>query len=428
MEAANAGFDAVGIDFSALPFEQNVSRTKEAVEAIKAINPAILVEGEIGDIGTGSEIHETAQDEFRDLTTADEARQFVLSTGIDVLAPAVGNMHGMLKSMVQGRLKKHLDVQRIAQIKKAAAVFLTLHGASGTDDEDLRKAIVAGINIIHINTELRVAWRRSLENSLVRQPNGVVPYRILAPVVDSVKHVVSSRLKLFNPRRPSEAAAGESATLPGVPTSQEQHHHLVLENPYVKVFEVEVSPHDTTLMHYHLYDYLYIVFGDADLTDTVAGKAEIKAKVPDLTVGFSPAHAHVAANNGCTAFRNITIELLRPHGKLKKFYPTINDALSAGTSDEKGIRQVSLLETHEMRVIAIGIAAESSWSPAYDGRDRLVIIIDKIHDTSGAKEKNSPFPVGMLDWVPAGKSWRVANNSGKEMKLMVLEFKDASGK
>lgn len=60
IDAANAGFDSVGIDFSALPFEQNVARTKEAVEALKAINPAILVEGEIGDIGTGSEIHETA--------------------------------------------------------------------------------------------------------------------------------------------------------------------------------------------------------------------------------------------------------------------------------------------------------------------------------------------------------------------------------
>src|SRR5215813_14881117 len=60
LEAANAGFDAVGIDFSALPFEENVARTKEAVQAIKAINPAILVEGEIGDIGTGSEIKETA--------------------------------------------------------------------------------------------------------------------------------------------------------------------------------------------------------------------------------------------------------------------------------------------------------------------------------------------------------------------------------
>ncbi len=200
-EAANAGFDAVGIDFSALPFEQNVSRTKEAVEAIKAINPFILVEGEIGDIGTGSEIHESARDESRSLTTPDEARQFVHSTGIDVLAPAVGNMHGMLKSMVQGKVKKHLDVKRIAQIKKAAAVFLTLHGGSGTDDDDFRQAIAAGINIIHINTELRVAWRRSLEDSLVKQPDEVVPYRILPPVVDSVKQVVSSRVRLFNPRK-----------------------------------------------------------------------------------------------------------------------------------------------------------------------------------------------------------------------------------
>lgn len=201
IEAANAGFDAVGIDFSALPFEQDVSRTKEAVETLKGINPAILVEGEIGDIGTGSEIHETAQVEFRNLTTPDEARQFVHSTGIDVLAPAVGNMHGMVKSMVQGETKKHLDIERIAEIKKAAVVFLTLHGGSGTDDGDFRKAIVAGINIIHINTELRVAWRRSLEDSLVKQPNEVVPYRILPPVVDAVKQVVSSRLELFSARR-----------------------------------------------------------------------------------------------------------------------------------------------------------------------------------------------------------------------------------
>lgn len=204
IEAANAGFDAVGIDFSALPFDQNVSHTKEAVEALKAINPAILVEGEIGDIGTGSEIHETVQVEFKNLTTPEEARQFVHATGIDVLAPAAGNMHGMVKSMVQGETKKHLDIERIAQIKKAAGVFLTLHGGSGTDDKDFRRAIAAGINIIHINTELRVAWRRSLEDSMARDSNEVVPYRILAPVVDSVKQVVSLRLRLFNARRGSE--------------------------------------------------------------------------------------------------------------------------------------------------------------------------------------------------------------------------------
>ena len=210
LEAAKAGFDAVTIDFSALPFEENVARTKETVQAIKAINPGILAEGEIGDIGTGSEIKETAQGDHK-LSTPEEARQFVEATGIDNLAPAVGNMHGMLKSMVQGKAKKHLDLERIAQIKKAAGVFLTLHGGSGTDDEHFRKAIAAGINIIHINTELRVAWRESLDESLARDTNEVVPYKILRPVVDSVKQVVSSRLRLFHGQPVSREAVGTVA-------------------------------------------------------------------------------------------------------------------------------------------------------------------------------------------------------------------------
>lgn len=209
VEAANAGFDAVTIDFSALPFDQNVARTKETVEAIKAINSAILAEGEIGDIGTGSEIKETVQG--GKLSTPEEARQFVEATGIDILAPAVGNMHGMIKSMVQGKAKKHLDLERIARIKQASGVFLTLHGGSGTDDDHFRKAIAAGINIIHINTELRVAWRESLDASLARDANEVVPYKILRPVVDSVKQVVISRLRLFHREAVSSGTVGSVA-------------------------------------------------------------------------------------------------------------------------------------------------------------------------------------------------------------------------
>jgi fructose-bisphosphate aldolase, class II len=201
VEAARAGFDAIVFDLSALPLEQNVRQTKEAVETLKSINSAILVEGEIGDIGTGSEIHEEVPDLSKGLTSPAEAKQFVESTGVDILAPAVGNMHGMLKSMVQGQTRKRLDIERIAQIKNAAHVPLTLHGGSGTDDEDLRKAIAAGINMIHINTELRVAWRRGLEEGLSERPDEVVPYKILPFAVESVEAVVRSRLKLFNAER-----------------------------------------------------------------------------------------------------------------------------------------------------------------------------------------------------------------------------------
>ena len=198
VEAAEAGFDSIVFDLSALPFEENVRQTRAAVEALKAINPEILIEGEIGDIGTGSEIHDLAPDLSMGLTTPEEAKQYVDATGVDILAPAVGNMHGMIQSMVQGKTQKRLDLARITQIKSATGVLITLHGASGTNDEDLRQAIAAGINIVHINTELRVAWRHGLEEGLAKHPKEVVPYKVLPVAVEAIRQVAISRLKLFN--------------------------------------------------------------------------------------------------------------------------------------------------------------------------------------------------------------------------------------
>lgn len=197
-EVAKAGFDSVVFDLSALPFEENIRQTREAVVALKSIHPGMLVEGEIGDIGTGSEIHETMTTATEGLTTPEQARQYVEETDVDILAPAVGNRHGMSPSMVRGETNKHLDIPRIAAIRKAAGVPLTLHGGSGTDDDDFRKAIAAGISIVHINTELRVAWRRSLEESLRSRPDEVVPYKLFPPVVAAVRGVVESRMRLFS--------------------------------------------------------------------------------------------------------------------------------------------------------------------------------------------------------------------------------------
>jgi fructose-bisphosphate aldolase, class II len=94
-EAATAGFDEIIFDGSANPVEQNV----ELTEAIKTIDPTIVLEGEIGYIGTSSSIPEKLLEEPGALTTSDEAREFVEATGVDVLASAVGNMRGMLQSI-----------------------------------------------------------------------------------------------------------------------------------------------------------------------------------------------------------------------------------------------------------------------------------------------------------------------------------------
>jgi fructose-bisphosphate aldolase, class II len=152
VEAAQAGYDMIGFDASTMALEKNIGLTKQAVEAVNSINPRIIVEGELGFIGSGSEIHESVPESSRLLTKTEDARCFVEATKIDVLAPAVGNMHGLLKSMITGEVRKRLDIDRIREIATATAVPLTLHGGSGTDDGDFQRAISAGVAIVHIST------------------------------------------------------------------------------------------------------------------------------------------------------------------------------------------------------------------------------------------------------------------------------------
>ena len=197
-EAVAAGFDAVLFDGSKLPLEENVKATREVVEYVKGVNEKIVVEGEIGYIGGSSqilkEIPAGAAIRGEDLTTPEEAERFVKETGVDLLSPAVGNIHGMFKNAPNPRL----NIGNIEKIKKAGGVPLVLHGGSGIRDDDFRAAIAAGISVIHINTEIRLAWRQALEKSLKENPEEISPYKILPAAVEGVRAVVEERLKLFN--------------------------------------------------------------------------------------------------------------------------------------------------------------------------------------------------------------------------------------
>ena len=159
---------------------------------MKSVNPNIVVEGELGYIGTSSAIHSSVPPDLGALTTPDEARQFLEASAVDVLAPAVGTMHGMLKSMASGVEHKHLDIRRIAEIKAATGAFLTLHGGSGTAIAELVSGIQAGISIVHINTELRVAWRRGLEDALARYPDEIAPYHLLPSAYETVGAILAA--------------------------------------------------------------------------------------------------------------------------------------------------------------------------------------------------------------------------------------------
>lgn len=193
--AVDAGYDAILADFSAKPFEENVKLTKQSVEYAKSKSSDIIVEGELGYIKGESKIQkEIIEIKAEDLTKPEEAAQFVRETGIDMLAPAVGNIHGIVTSS-----KESIDVERISNIKKAVGenVFLVLHGASGLSEADLKNSINAGISMIHINTEIRVAFTEALRKSVVEMPSETTPYKILTPSIEAMKKVIEEKLKIF---------------------------------------------------------------------------------------------------------------------------------------------------------------------------------------------------------------------------------------
>ncbi len=195
-EAVDAGYDAVIFDGAKLPIEENIKITKECVLYAKSKNPNILVEGEMGYIGTSSKLLEKIPEgvSLEHLTTPEEAARFVKETGVDFFSPSVGNIHGMLKNAPNPKL----NIERIREIRQAAGVPLVLHGGSGISDDNFKEAIKAGVSTIHINTEIRVAYRDAVKNFLDKNPDEIAPYKIMKGTVGAIQKVVSERLKLFN--------------------------------------------------------------------------------------------------------------------------------------------------------------------------------------------------------------------------------------
>jgi fructose-bisphosphate aldolase class II len=201
-EAARAGFDAVIFDGAKLGIEENIAKTKEAVAHARAANPNILVEAELGYIGQSSQVLKEVPagaaltDEA--MTTPADAKRFVEETGVDLFAPAVGNVHGII---VAPNYTERLNVERIKEIHQAIPnTHLVLHGGSGLPAEDFIEGIKAGISLVHISTELRVAFRDALSGALTQMPDEKAPYKYLGPARNAMQKAVEEKLALFNAR------------------------------------------------------------------------------------------------------------------------------------------------------------------------------------------------------------------------------------
>jgi len=192
-EVVDAGYSSVHFDGSEFSLAENIEITKAVVEYAKKKNPEIIVEGEVGYLRGGSDVHkEKIEIKEEDLTKPEEAKEFIKRTKVDSLALAIGTVHG-----IEAEAEK-INLKRLKEIKKAIPdAFLVLHGGSGADDKDVRDAIKLGIVKININTELRVAYSNALKKEIADYPDEVKPYKILTPIIEETKKVVANKIKLF---------------------------------------------------------------------------------------------------------------------------------------------------------------------------------------------------------------------------------------
>lgn len=197
-EAIDAGFDSAIFDGAQLSFEENVRIAKQCVEYARNCGREVLIEGELGFIGVSSkvldEIPAGVMLDEKSLTDPAKAAEFVRETGVDMLAPAVGNFHGMLR----GGVDPKLNIDRVREIAKATQIPLVLHGGSGNSEDDFKQSIANGMAIVHINTEIRVAYKQGLVKGLSENPDEVAPYKFLRPSVQAVQDVVLKKLRFFN--------------------------------------------------------------------------------------------------------------------------------------------------------------------------------------------------------------------------------------
>lgn len=192
IECIDVGFSSIMIDASDLPFDENIKIARQTVQY--AHKHKVWAQGEIGRVVKDAEEIKKLQltpEEF--LTKPEEAVEFVKKTGVDALAVAIGNVHGIYK-MKTGTPKLHLNLLRVIsqKIKKP----LVLHGASGVSRAEIKKTIKLGVRIINIDTEIRVAFRQALSESL--KSDTYDPRKIMQPSIKAVAQIVENKIRIFS--------------------------------------------------------------------------------------------------------------------------------------------------------------------------------------------------------------------------------------
>jgi len=194
--AIDEGYEFIHIDISQANHdasdEEIIAKTKEVVEYAKFTGA--LVESEPHYFGGSSNVHEEEIDYEeikKTFSTPEGTKAFVEATGIDTFAAAVGNLHGKYP------VPKVLDLELLRQIREAIDCQISLHGGSGTPLHFFEEAAKIGVSKININSDMRYAFRTTLEKVLAENPKEYAVVKLMPQVYESVQAVVEEKIKGF---------------------------------------------------------------------------------------------------------------------------------------------------------------------------------------------------------------------------------------
>lgn len=191
-----AGFECIHIDISeanhSATDEKIIAGTRQVVQAAK--HTGALVEAEPHYFAGSSNVHKEKIDYEqikKTFSTPEGAKAFVDATGIDTYAAAIGNLHGHYP------VPKTLDLDLLSTVRQAIDCNISLHGGSGTPAHYFIEAVKIGVSKININSDMRIAYRDTLENVLADNKTEYAVVKLMGTVIDSVQTVVESKIDMF---------------------------------------------------------------------------------------------------------------------------------------------------------------------------------------------------------------------------------------
>jgi quercetin dioxygenase-like cupin family protein len=231
------------------------------------------------------------------------------------------------------------------------------------------------------------------------------------------------------------AQAPEPVPLAHGNTPGEPHHHLKIENEYVRVYYVEVPPHENTQLHQHDHDYLFVTLGDSEVINAVRDKPEVHLVLKDGETHFTRGgFSHVARNLSDKPFRNVTIELTEPQGEAKNVCARIFLGAPEGKcprsqSSTGGIHREPLLETEKTSLDLVRLDPSLNVLSIHPQPGTLIVFLGETQiqgESIGAPAEK--VVEGDVFWIPVGSGEMIWNSKRKDLSFLQLTFGAAGPK